>query len=101
MPNIHRSRKCSAGKLRIAVQNVDIMNKHNYGASQTTKNGESKKRIYPHQVVISRNFDCAAYRERLAKVRSHYQDLNLTPGIPYEIALEQKQNMPSAAMITS
>ena len=66
MPEIHRNAKSSAGKLRITVENVDIANKHNlHGPSHTTKNEESKKRIYPHQVIISRNFDIAAYRERL------------------------------------
>ena len=51
--------------------------------------------------MVSRNFDLAAYRERLSSVPSHYSRYNIPEGYTEAQALELKQMMPSAAMSMS
>lgn len=52
-------------------------------------------------MLVSRNFDLAAYRERLSSVPSHYSKYNIPEGYTEAQALELKQMMPSAAMSMS
>lgn len=84
-----------------SAKSFDILNRpkvHAQSSAKTSIDTSKKKRLLPHEVNISHNFDYASYRNRLSRVVSHYGDYNIPPGFTAEQANDLRMKMPVNAM---